>query len=144
MVFANDQLNQTSIHSTSKVMNNTIYDYFTNLYCTINSTKHTNTFCSTYKHLTAKLLKRKLKQLKMKDALFQEIRYVTHQLRSQLKNQDLAHTSATTVNQDGYLSKNSWGFVKRMIEKGSTVHPTFSQTNCTLFFIKMFTAALPC
>jgi len=42
------------------------------------------------------------------------------------------------------LSENFWGFVKCVIEKGSTVLLTFSQNHWTLFFIKMFSAHLPC
>ena len=33
---------------------------------------------------------------------------------------------------------------KRMIDKGSTALPTFSQNHCTRSFIKMFSAVLPC
>ena len=80
----------------------------------------------------------------MNDAPFQEIKYVSHLLRSKLKSQDIAHSSATTVNQDRYISANFWGFVKRVIEKGSAILPSFSQNHCTHFFIKMFSAALPC
>ena len=37
-VLGNVQFNQTSIDFTIEFMNNTIYDYFTNLYGTVNST----------------------------------------------------------------------------------------------------------
>ena len=42
-VFGNVHLNQTSIDSTIEFMNSTIYDYFANLYGTVNSTNHANT-----------------------------------------------------------------------------------------------------
>ena len=139
----NVQFNQTSIDSTIEFMNNTIYDYFTNLYGTVKSTNHTNALCGKYKHLTTKLLKRKLKQLKMTDAPSKKSN-VSHLLRSKLKNQDIAHSSATIVDQDRYVSKSFWGFVKRVIERGSAILPSFSQNHCTHFFIKMFSAVLPC
>ena len=68
--------------STIDFMNSTIYDYFANLYGTVNSTNHANTFCTKYKHLTTKSLKHTLKQLKINDSPFEEIKYVSHLLRS--------------------------------------------------------------
>ena len=97
-VFVNIQLNEKSIDSTIKFINNIIYDYFTNLFVTINSTNHTNDSCGKDKNLTNKLRKKKLKQLKMNDNPCQEIKYVPHMLHSKLKNQHIVHSSATTVN----------------------------------------------
>ena len=133
----------TTIDLTIEFMNNTIYNYFANLYGTINSTNHTNAFCGKYKHLTPKSLKHQLKELKMNDAPLQEIKYVSQFLRSKLKSQDSTHSSATAVNQDRYVSKNLWGFVKNVIEKGSAVLPSFSRDHCTRFFITFFAAILP-
>ena len=70
MVFGNAQLNQTSIDSAIEFMNNTIYDYFTNLCGTVNSNNHSNEFFAKYKHLTTKQFKYKLKHLKMNHAPF--------------------------------------------------------------------------
>ena len=67
-VFGNFQMQPTSIDLTIEFMKNTIYNYFANLYGTINSTNHTNAFCGKYKHLAPKSLKHQLKQLKMNDA----------------------------------------------------------------------------
>ena len=142
-VFGNFQMQPTSIDLTIEFMNNTIYNYFANLYGTVNSTNHTNAFCGKYKHLTPKSLKHQLKQLKMNDAHLQEIKYVSQLLRSKLKSQDSTHSSATAVNQDRYVSKNLWGFVKNVIEKGSAVLPSFSRDRCTRFFITFFAAILP-
>ena len=142
-VFGNFRMQPTSIDLTIEFMNNTIYDYFANLYGTVNSTNHTNAFCGKYKHLTPKSLKHQLKQLKMSDAPLQEIKYVSQLLRSKLKCQDSTHSSATAVNQDRYVSKNLWGFVKNVIEKGSAVLPSFSRDHCTRFFITFFAAILP-
>ena len=72
-VFGNFHLNQTAMDSTIEFMNRTIYDYFADLYGTVNSTNHANTFCTKYKHLTTKSLKHTLMQLKMNDTLFEEI-----------------------------------------------------------------------
>ena len=83
-VFGNIHLNQTSINSTMEFMNNTIYDYFTTLYGTVNSNNHNNPFYGKYNHLTTKLHKLALRQLKMNNASFQEIKYVSHLLRSKL------------------------------------------------------------
>ena len=120
----------TSVDLTIEFMSNTIYNYFANLYGTVNSTNHTNARCGKYKHLTPKSLKHQLKQLKMNDAPLQEIKYVSQFLRSKLKCQDSTHSSATAVNQDRYVSKNFWGFVKNAIEKGSAVLPSFSRDHC--------------
>ena len=73
-VFGNFQMQPTSIDLTIEFMNNNIYNYFANLYGTINSTNHTNAFCGKYKHLTPKSLKNQLKELKMNDAPLQEIK----------------------------------------------------------------------
>ena len=89
MVLGNVQFNQTSIDFTIEFMNNTIYVYFTNLYGTFNSTNYSNAFSGKYSHLTTKQLKEKLKQHKMTDTLFQEIKYVSHLLRSKLKTKIL-------------------------------------------------------
>ena len=142
-VFGNFQMQPTSIDLTIEFMNNTIYNYFANLYGTINSTNRTNAFCDKYKHLTPKSLKHQLKQLIMNDAPLQEVKYVSQLLRSKLKSQDSTHSSATAVNQDRYVSKNLWGFVKNVMEKGSAVLPSFSRDHCTRFFITFFAAILP-
>ena len=133
----------TTIDLTIEFMNNTIYNYFANLYGTVNSTNHTNAFCGKYKHLTPKSLKHQLKELKMNDAPLQEIKYVSQLLRSKLKSQDSTHSSATAVNQDRYVSKNLWGFVKNVIEKGSAVLPSFSLDHCTRFFITFLLQSFP-
>ena len=144
-VFGNIQLNQTSIDSTIEFMNNTIYDYFTTRYGTVNSNNHNNPFCGKYNDLTTKLLKLTLKQLKMNNASFQEIEYVSLPLRLKLNNKDFeTHSSASAVNQDWYISKNFWGFVKNVIEKGSAILPSFSHDTCTRFFAKTFSDILPC
>ena len=110
---------------------------------TINSTNRTNAFCGKCKHLTPKSLKHQLKQIKMNNAPLQKIKHVSQLLRSKLKNQDSTHSSATAVNQDRYVSKNLWGFVKNVIEKGSAVLSSFSRDHCTRFFIAFFAAILP-
>ena len=88
--------------STIEFMNSTIYDYFAYLYGTVKSTNHAIAFYTRYKHLTTKSLKHKLKQLKMNDTPLKEIKYISHLLRSKLRNQDLSHPSTNTVNQDQY------------------------------------------
>ena len=42
---------------------------------------------------------------------------MSHLLRSKLNNKDIAHSTATTVNQGWYVSKSLWGFAKNVIEK---------------------------
>ena len=79
----------------------------------------------------------------MSDAPFEEIKYVSHMLRSKLRNQDLSHPSTNTVNQDRYVSKNFWGFVKNVIEKGSAVLPSLTRDHCTQLFINMLSVILP-
>ena len=47
-VLGNFQFSQTSIDCTVEFRNNTIYDYFTNLYGTVNSANHNNALCGKY------------------------------------------------------------------------------------------------
>ena len=46
-------------------------------------------------------------------------------------------------NQDNYMRKDFWGFVKNVLERGSYVLPSFTRDHCTKFFIKIFSTVRP-
>jgi len=46
-------------------------------------------------------------------------------------------------NQDNYIRKNFWGFAKNVLERGSSVLPSFTRDHCTKFFIKIFSTVRP-
>ena len=44
---------------------------------------------------------------------------------------------------DRPIGRNFWNFVKQILEKGSSIMPSFSSDNCTSFFLRSFSAILP-
>ena len=124
-------------------MSDSIYNYFKVTCGTVNSATQSNEFYTKYEDLTAKVLKQKLRKLKYHD-LLPEIKYVFRLLRSSRKSkQTSSNSSVSMVNQDNYICKNFWSFVKNALERGSSALPSFTCDHCTKFFIKMFARVRP-
>ena len=94
-----------------------------------------------YKNHTTRELKKDLKHLKENNAPLCETKYVSHLLRPKIKT---SHSiTSASLNHDSLISKNFWGYVKRVLQKRSSLIPTFTLQHCTQYFRKMLSDTLP-
>ena len=143
-IFLNIKIQPNSLDFTITYVSDSIYNYFKTTCGTVNSANESNEFYSKYKDLTAKVLKQKLRNLKYHNDPLPEIKYVSRLLRSSLKSKQTSSNSSVNMgNQDNYMRKNFWGFVKNVLERGSSVLPSFIRDHCTKFFIKILSTVRP-
>jgi len=117
-------------------MNNSIYNYFKENYGTVKS--HIDKeLVQKYREYSTHSLKEALKRLKRAAAPLTEIRYVSKLLRSKLSHKS-ASSSMSTDDYDKHISKNFWGFVKRVVDKPFRILPSFSSDICTGYFQRLF------
>ena len=94
-----------------------------------------------YKNHTTRELKKDLKHLKENNAPLCETKYVSYLLRPKIKT---SHSiTSASLNHDSLISKNFWGYVKRVLQKRSSLIPTFTLQHCTQYFRKMSSDTLP-
>ena len=143
-IFLNIKIQPNSLDSTIKYVSDSIYNYFKATCGTVNSVNQSNEFYSKYKDLTAKVLKQKLRKLKYHNDPLPEIKYVSRLLRSSLKSKQTSSNSSVNMgNQDNYIRKNFWGFVKNVLERGSSVLRSYTPDHCKNCFIKIFSTVRP-
>ena len=133
-----------SLDQTIRFINDSIYDFFKTNYGTIKSTNQTDSNFHKYKDLTTKQLKKELAQLKHRGAAISDIKYVSRLLRSKLNNiRGAANNYTVTDNYDRHIGRNFWNFVKNVLEKSSSILPSFSRDHCTRFFLHLFRELIP-
>ena len=123
-------------------MNDSIYNYFKATYGTVDNYTDKELVIK-YKEFSTNLLKKALKWLKMLTAPTSEIRYVSRLLRTKLSNKFPISSPSSAIHYDKEISKNFWGFVKRIIAKPLKVLPSFSCEVCIKHFIRMFSSVIP-
>ena len=65
-------------------------------------------------------------------------------LRNKLRNHGDIQTDSNrdnSFNHDKYIERNFWGYVKNVLNKEDTVFPSFSMTECAVYFTKTLAAA---
>ena len=143
-IFLNIKIQPNSLDSTIKFVSDSIYNYFKVTCGTVNSANQSNEIYSKYKNLTAKILRQNLRKLRYHNAPLSEIKYVSRLLRSSLKSRITSSISSVNMgNHDNYIHKNFWGFPKNILERRTSVLPSFTRDNCTKFFIKIFSTVRP-
>ena len=140
-IFANIIFQEDMMDETIKFMNDSIYDFFKATYGTIKSTNQANKNFHTYKDFTVKQLEKELVQLKSQGTNFADITYLFHLLRLRLSN--IARSKPVSDTYDRQIGRNFLNFMKQILEKGSSIMPSFSSDHCTSFFLHSFCAILP-
>ena len=67
-------------------------------------------------------------------------------LRNKLRNHGDIQTDSNqdnSFNHDKYIERNFWGYVKNVLNKEDTVFPSFSMTECAVYFTKTLAAVHP-
>ena len=128
------------INSAIRLLNISIYNYFKENYGTVKS-QVDKELVEKYKEYSTHSLKKALKRLKLAAAPVNDIRYVSQLLRSKLSHKS-ASSSISTDDYDKHISKNFWGFVKRVVDKPFRILPSFSKA-CTGYFQRLFSSDSP-
>ena len=122
-------------------MNDSIYDFFKTNYGTFKSIDQTDNNFHKYQDLTTKKLKKELTQLKHRGAALSDIKYVSRLLHSKVNNIPGAANNYTVT--DNYDRSNFWSFVKNVLEKSSSILPSFSREHYKRFFLHLFRELIP-
>ena len=93
-----------------------------------------------YSKHSSKELKKLLKSLKANESPLQEVKFVSHLLRSKLGK---SNNNPIIENHDEYIAKNFWGFVKNVVSKEARLSPTFTKLQCINYFTKVLSSVLP-
>jgi hypothetical protein len=100
-----------------------------------------------YGDQTVKELKKSLKKLKLSSAEPREIKFVSRTLREKLRNASQNNLDDQTTqndnevfNHDNYIGRNLWGYVKNILNKNTSVLPTFSMIECLTYFKRTLSA----
>jgi hypothetical protein len=100
-----------------------------------------------YGDQTVKELKKSLKKLKLSSAEPREIKFVSRTLREKLRNASQNNLDDQTTqndnevfNHDNYIGRNLWGYVKNILNKNTSLLPTFSMIECLTYFKRTLSA----
>ena len=138
-------LDNIDVDAILRLLNNSIYNYFTEN----NGTVRTNVdkeLIIKYREYSPHSLKKALKCLKFVAAPPTEIQYVTRLLRSKLSQKSDSSNTISSISHgdhDRFISRNFWGFVKRIVERPLKILPSFSRKVYTEYFHKLFSSVSP-
>ena len=150
---SNQPMRSQDLDSNIRLLNNVIYEYFaTNLGYT--DPIPNNSMVNKYKDYKVKDLKKALKKLKSENSEPDEIKYVSHILRDQLRlnnnnnrshepSLDNNHGNCQMLNHDKYVEKNFWGYIKNILNKKDNILPSFNVTQCLAYFNETLAAIQP-
>ena len=79
-----------------------------------------------------KNLKKELKTLKLNNASINIIKYVAKEIRSRINKNPISITVAT--DNDDEISRNFWGYAKKVFRSGTSVLPYFNVVQGTTYF----------
>lgn len=123
-----------NLNSSVKLLNDTVYDYFSDNFGQVTQAPNGNLIMK-YKGKSKNDLKKSLKVLKQTaNANITEIKYVSHLLRDKLRDNTSHQLNTDLMNHDHSISKNFWGYVKRMFNKKDEIFPSFSMNECFNYF----------
>ena len=131
--------------SSIRNLNDTIYNYFVDHFGNV-ETAPDEKLVAKYKDHSIKDLKKALSNLKSTNSEVAEIKYVSRILRNKLRNHGDIQTDSNrdnSFNHDKYIERNFWGYVKNVLNKEDTVFPSFSMTECAVYFTKTLAAVHP-
>ena len=133
------------LSSSITLMNDVVYNYFADNFGYVEKIPDKE-LVNKYKDQTVKALKKCLKQLKLSDADPHEIKYLARTLRDKLRNACQINTTRNqnkTFNHDNYISRNFWGYVKKIMNKNTCLLPCFPMSECLNYFKKTLCSINP-
>ena len=119
-----------------------IYNYFATNFGYTEMVPEENVI-NKYKYLTVKDLKKALRNLKSTNSDLTKIRYVSHILCDELRNDNITKSDLKQdvwINHGKYFQHNFWGYVKNVFGKKRSILPTFTMLECFNYFKKTFAA----
>ena len=142
VLFLNPPITAQNLSSSIKLLNNTIYDYF--------SANFGQVAQATDERLIKKYggkckhdLKKSLKVLKHSaNADIAEIKYVSCLLHDKLRN-NTSQVNIDPMNHDYSISKNFWGYVKKIFNIKVEMLPSFSMDECFDYFTRTLLSLNP-
>ena len=130
-----------NLDSSIKLLNDTIYDYFSTNFGKVSQVVDKN-LMNKYKDKSKHDLKKSLKVLKHSNADITEIKYVSRLLRDKLQNKS-SDLNSDSVNHDFSIANNFWGYVKKMFNKKDEILPSFSMNECFNYFTASLSSVNP-
>ena len=131
-----------NLNNAVDVMSSTIYDYFKDNYGYKNAENvGNNELHEKYKTFNKNQLKKELKRLKEINCDESAIRYVSKLLRSKVSKNKV--DIITSTDNDLEISKNFWGYVKKVFTDAKQVLPVFSKNTCTDYFRRILSCTNP-
>ena len=117
-------------------MNSIVFNYFRDNYGYKNKISEEEiALKERYKHFSKKDLKKELKTLKLNNASINIIKYVAKEIRSRINKKPISITVATA--NDDEISKNFWGYAKKVFRSGSSFLPSFDVVQTTTYFFNV-------
>ena len=130
----NGPIMSQDFNSSIRHLNDTIYNYFFENFGNVESLPDIK-LVGKYKDHSIKDLKKTLCDLKHTNSDVAEIEYVSRILRKKLRNLGDSQTQTdSNFNHDKYIERSFWGYVKNVLNRGDTVFPSFSMTECIVHF----------
>ena len=131
---------KNNLNEAMSLINSTVYNYFRdNYWLQKHNIGRRNRFeREIYKHFSKKDLKKELKTLKLNNASVNIIKYVAKEIRSRINKNPISIPVAT--DNDDKISRNFWGYAKKIFRSDSSVLPSFDVVQGTTYF----TNALKC
>lgn len=71
------------------------------------------------------------------------MKYVSHLLRDKLRDNTSRQLNTDLMNHDHSISKNLWGYVKRIFNKKDEIFPSFSMNECFDYFTRTLSSVNP-
>ena len=129
-LFTGTLIDSNNVDKVAEQLGTSIYDYFK----TNSGSVKESIQCQLdmkYSNHSARELKKDLKRLKDSYAPLREIKYVSHLLRSKIKSAPSIISASFSHN--SLIDRNLWSYVKRVLQKKSSLLPTFTLSDCAQY-----------
>ena len=139
----NPPITVQNLSSCVKLLNDTVYDYFSANFGQVAQAPD-ESLIRKYEGKSKNGLKKSLKVLKQSaNADITEIKYVSRLLRDILRDNTSCQVNADLMNHDYSISKNFWGYVKKIFNKKDEILPSFSMNECFDYFARTLSSVNP-
>ena len=142
VLFLNHPITAQNLSSSIKLLNDTIYDYFSANFGQVAQATDER-LIKKYEDKSKYDLKKSLKVLKHSaSADIAEIKYVSRLLRDKLRN-NTSQVNTDPMNHDYSISKKFWGYVKKIFNIKAEMLPSFSMDECFDYFTRTLSSLNP-
>ena len=139
----NPPITVQNLSSCVKLLNDTVYDYFSANFGQVAQAPD-ESLIRKYEGKSKNDLKKSLKVLKQSTNVdITEIKYVSCLLCDILRDNTSCQVNADLMNHDYSISKNFWGYVKKIFNKKDEILPSFSMNECFDYFARTLSSVNP-